>query len=128
MYFMLLLYIALPTIEVNVLLFGGLGTALGFALSGTFKLRGWPGILLTTAIIFAASQYSFDQYWASAPGWTSPVLYFSGPEAVLPQGLLVAVLIALGGHARSLWAGMRALLARLRGPSPMSDSTADTVS
>ena len=114
MYFLLLLYLPLQTIEINVLLFGGLGTALGFAFSGTFKLRGWQATLLTMAIIFVTIKFSFDQYWASAPGWTSPVLYFSGPEAVLPQGLLVAALIAICGQARSLWADIRKFFGQLQ--------------
>jgi hypothetical protein len=41
-----------------------------------------------------------------------PFLYFTGPDVVIVQGLLVAVLIALGGYAQGLVRGARRLFAR----------------
>jgi serine/threonine-protein kinase len=104
-YAWLLLYIELPSLDPLSLLFGGLGAALGFTLAGTFKLPGGLGALLTAALLFVFISVSYYNL-------PSPFLYFSGPEVVLAQGLLVAGLIALGGYAQALARGLRRLLLR----------------
>ena len=106
-YAWLLLYLALPTLDMGALLFGGLGTALGFAIAGTFRLRGWQAALLTTLVAYLFIAYSYHNF-------PTPFLYFTGPDAVLPHGALVAMLIAIGGFAQSLWGDIQHyLLTRL---------------
>jgi len=102
-YAWLLLYNALPDLDIGTLMLGGLGLALGFALAGTFRLSGWLGTLLSTVILVAFIKFAYDQFY-------SPFLYFTGPDVVIAQGLLVALLIALGGYAQQLGGGLRRLL------------------
>lgn len=102
-YAWLLLYLALPTLDLGALLLGGLGIALGFAIAGTFNLRGWLSVLLSAAIAYVFIWYSYTNL-------TTPFLYFRGPDHVLPEGLLIAVLIAIGGFAQALWTDIRKLL------------------
>ncbi len=112
-YAWLLLYLALPTLEVVPLLLGGLGLALGFALAGTFRLGAWLAAPLTAVILFLFIWFSFDQYLVGS--MSSPFLYFSGPDTIFSQGLLVAALIALGGYAQGLIGSLRRLLRRKPG-------------
>lgn len=112
-YAWLLLYLALPTLEVVPLLLGGLGLALGFALAGTFRLGAWLAAPLTAVILFLFIWFSFDQYLVGS--MSSPFLYFSGPDTIFSQGLLVAALIALGGYAQGLIGSVRRLLRRKPG-------------
>lgn len=104
-YAWLLLYLALPTLDYGALVFGGLGVALGFALAGTFRLSAWIALPLSAAILFFCIWFSYTQL-------AYPFLYFTGPDVVIVQGLLVAVLIALGGYAQGLVRGARRLLKR----------------
>lgn len=111
-YAVLLLYLALPTLDGGVLLFGGLGMALGFAIAGTIKLRGWLAALLTTVILYGFIWFSYNQFFNGQ--WFSPFLYFGSLEVVLLQGGLIALLIAVGGSAQALWADTRLLIRRMR--------------
>jgi hypothetical protein len=104
-YAWLLLYLALPTLDYGTLAFGGLGVALGFALAGTFRIPAWIALPLSAAILFACIWFSYTQL-------AYPFLYFTGPDVVIVQGLLVAVLIALGGYAQALVQGVRRLATR----------------
>ena len=111
-YAWLLLYLALPTLDGTVLLIGGLGIALGLAIAGAVNLRGWQATLLTTVILYGFIWFSYNQFFNGQ--WFSPFLYFTGPETVLPQGIMIAVLIAIGGFAQALWRDGRGLFGRLR--------------
>ena len=111
-YAWLLLYLALPTLDGAVLLIGGLGIALGLAIAGAFNLRGWQAAMLTTIILYGFIWFSYNQFFNGQ--WFSPFLYFTGPETVLSQGVMIAVLIALGGFAQSLWRDGRSLFSRVR--------------
>jgi hypothetical protein len=111
-YAWLLLYLALPTLDGTVLLIGGLGIALGLAIAGSFNLRGWQAALMTTAILYGFIWFSYDQFFNGQ--WFSPFLYFTGPETVLSQGVMIAILIAIGGFAQALWRDGRLLLRRMR--------------
>jgi len=104
-YHWLLLYTALPDMDVMALVLGGLGIALGFTLAGAFRLGGWLAALLTGTILFLFIWLSYDLV-------QRPFLYFSGPEAVIIQSLMVAFFIALGGYAPALVRGIRRLAQR----------------
>lgn len=104
-YAWLLLYLALPTLDYGTLAFGGLGVALGFALAGTFRIPAWAAFPLSVAILFVCIWFSYTQL-------AYPFLYFTGPDVVIVQGLLVAVLIALGGYIQALVGGVRRLFVR----------------
>jgi hypothetical protein len=114
-YTWLLLYNVVTDQDVPTLVIGGFGMAIGFALAGTFKLRAWMGVLLSTAILYTFIAFSFYNL-------VPPFLYFSGPDAVLPQGLMVALAIGLGGYAQGLWRdfrdGVLNPLLKLRAGSP----------
>lgn len=103
MYHWLLLYTALPDLDMLALLLGGVGIAIGFTLAGAFRLSGWIALPLTAALLFTFIWMSYDLL-------QKPFLFFSGPEAVIAQSLLVSVLIALGGYAQRLVGGVRRLV------------------
>jgi antitoxin component of MazEF toxin-antitoxin module len=105
-YAWLLLYNALPDLDTGTLMLGGLALALGFALAGTFRLAGWLGLLLTTGILL------FVIWFETTLNLASPFIYFRSNEfgVVISQGLLIALLIALGGYAQALGRGLRRLL------------------
>src|SRR5690606_19817113 len=104
-YHWLLLFTARPVMDVMALVLGGLGIALGFTLAGAFRLGGWLAGLLTGTILFLFIWLSYDLV-------QRPFLYFSGPEAVIIQSLMVAFFIALGGYAPALVRGIRRLAQR----------------
>lgn len=95
--------------DTNLMLFGGLGLALGFVLASVLRLPGWLAFIVTAACVYVPI------YLASA-NYMPPILYFRNPESQLveplaptlyTQGLWVAVMIALGGHAQALWHDVR---------------------
>ncbi len=109
-YAWLLLYLEVTTLDGGVLLLGGFSIAVGFVLAGTFKWRGWLSALVTAVILIVAFylNYQLIQDYTLP----SPFLYFRGPDDVLPQGGMMAILIALGGHFKGLWTDVYALARR----------------
>ncbi len=94
-YTWLLLYNVITQQDIPTLIIGGFGTALGFALAGTFKLHAGLSALLSTAILFGFIAFSFYRL-------TPPFLYFTSAADVLPQGLMVTLAIVLGGFTPML--------------------------
>jgi hypothetical protein len=98
-----------------VVLFAGFGMTLGFALGVVFKLRGWQSFLLTVVFTYLPLYITFQNYvnqtnWLGLP--SEPVLYYdymTYPDQIYTVGITVAVLIALGGHAKALWQDIQAL-------------------
>ena len=95
-YTWLLLYNVVTQQELPALIIGGLGTAVGFAITGTFRIHAGFAALLSTLLLYGFIAFS---YFRLSP----PFLYFSSPEDVLPQGLMVTLAIVLGGFAQGLW-------------------------
>ncbi len=102
--------------DYNVMAFGGAGLALGFILSSVLRLPGWLAVIITTAAAYAPIYVAFVNY-------LPPILYFRSsdltmleaiPSTLYTQGLWVALMIALGGHAQALWADIRKAIAYLR--------------
>lgn len=92
-----------------IVLFAGLGTTLGFTLGVVFKLRGWQSFLLTVLFTYIPIFITFNGYQTGTNILGLPaeaVLYydyFTFPDQIFTVGIIVAILIALGGHARALW-------------------------
>jgi serine/threonine protein kinase len=116
MYSWLLLYLELTTLDWNPLLFGGFGIALGFTVSGILNLRGWVAAILTTVTIFVPIYIAYVNFMP-------PIIYFREQNDVFTQGLLIALLIAIGGHAQALWKEIKHLVIALRNRSNPSAKT-----
>lgn len=86
---------------------GGLGLALGFVLAAWLRLPGWLAVIVTTLCTFAPIYHT-------AATFAPPLLYFTSTEAQFTQGLWVALMIALGGHAQALWRDIQAIRQWLR--------------
>lgn len=123
----------------GVMAFAGVGLALGFVLAAAFKLRGWAAVLVTTVAIYSPIYVMFQYYWTgellfpvplSAESLATPlaVLYYDYPEQIFTVALPVALLIAIGGHARALWLDgrdlMRRIRARVTSQKPQTDNPA----
>jgi hypothetical protein len=102
----------------DVMVFAGLGTALGFVLTAMFALRGWVAFLLTAVAtyipIYIMYQYGSGLMTIPFELTQVPLLYFNFPEQVFTLAIPVVVLIALGGHAQSIWRDVRSLVKRIR--------------
>ncbi|MBZ0279794.1 MAG: protein kinase [Anaerolineae bacterium] len=102
----------------DVMAFAGIGTALGFVLTGLFSLRGWLAALITAVAtyipIYAMYQYSISgELFLPVQLTQVPILYydyFTYPDQIFTLGLTVAILIGIGGHAQSLWQDLRDFL------------------
>ncbi|GIL14484.1 MAG: hypothetical protein BroJett038_32040 [Chloroflexota bacterium] len=118
----------------GVMAFAGAGLALGFVLSAALNLRGWAAALVTALTTYLPLYIMFHFFWTgdlivpipfSADVLANPVavLYYDYPEQIFTLAIPVALLIAIGGHARALWTDARAALAYLkarRRPAPPS--------
>ena len=110
LYAWLLLYQPLAFLELHTLALGGLGLALGFTLASVLRLRAWQAVPLTAALIFGALALAVTQ-----PAlFSTDIVYFIDDSALLSQGLFLALFIALGGHARAVWADLYALARVIR--------------
>jgi aminoglycoside phosphotransferase (APT) family kinase protein len=107
MYSWLLLYLELRTLDWNPLLFGGFGIALGLTLSSIFSLRGWQAAILTTITIFVPIYITYTNFMP-------PIVYFREQNDVFTQGIMIALLIAIGSHAQALWIDIQRLITALR--------------
>lgn len=90
----------------NLMLFGGVGLALGYVLTTALRLPGWLGALLSAASIFAPLYLAYNNFMP-------PIVYFS-QDQVFSQGLFIAIAIAVGGHAQALWKDIQKLSGRRR--------------
>ncbi len=93
----------------GVMLLGGLGTAAGFALAGTFRLPAWLAAGLTAAALYAALYAGYASFIAYD---TPALIYFYDSESLAWQGAFIALAVALGGHAPALARAARGLLGR----------------
>jgi serine/threonine protein kinase len=79
----------------NVIVFAAVGMAVGLTLSALLRVPGWLAFVITTAATYAPLYITFQQY-------LPPVLYYDYPQQIFTLALPVAMLIALGAHARTL--------------------------
>jgi hypothetical protein len=102
--------------DYNVMALGGVGLALGFIVSSLLRLPGWLAVIVTTAAVYTPIYVAFVNY-------LPPILYFRSadpnvfeavPFTLYTQGVWVALMIALGGHAQALWHDIRRAVAYLR--------------
>lgn len=93
----------------DVMLLGGLGTAVGFALAGAFRLPAWLAAALTAAAVYLTLHAAYTSYLAYD---TPALIYFHDSESLAQQGAFIALAVALGGHAPALVHAARGLLAR----------------
>lgn len=113
----------LPSWE--VMIYVGIGTALGFVLSSLFKLRGWAAVLITAFTTYIPIYLMFQFYFngdvpplpLSQDVLFSPsaILYYDFPEQIFTVAIPVVLLIALGAHFSGLLADLRNLFGWLRG-------------
>ncbi len=109
----------------GVMAFAGLGLTLGFVLAAALNLRGWAAVIVTTILTYIPLYVMFQYYWTgelllpvplNAESLVNPlaVLYYDAPEQIFTVALPVALLIAIGGHARALGQDAQDALHRLR--------------
>lgn len=85
----------------GVLLFGGIGLAVGFSIVDWVSLPGWVSVLLPAVTIYVP-------IWLTAQGSLTgnglyPLLYFEQMSPVFIIGIPMALLISLGGTLPVLW-------------------------
>ncbi|MBZ0302413.1 MAG: hypothetical protein K8J31_21885, partial [Anaerolineae bacterium] len=96
----MLLYLSVSEADFAALALGGLALTSGFALSRAFRVSSIPATVLTSLILFAAITFSYSNL-------STPFIYFINSEVVVSQGLMIASVIAIGGHAQALWHDVR---------------------
>jgi hypothetical protein len=93
---------------------------LGFVITALFQLRGWIAFLLTALFTYIPIYVMFNWYWNNTliiPIQFSQqlaILYYDYPEQIFTLAIPAVLLIALGGHAQSLWRDLRRFLAWAR--------------
>lgn len=110
------LFLQNPSANWGMMLFGGIGMALGFVATAMFNLRGWQAFLITAITTYIPIFYTHQEFAAGRSfDAILPYDYFTSPEHILTVAIPVALLIALGGHFIALWQDGRVwLLKRLR--------------
>lgn len=109
----------------DVMLYAGIGTAIGIVLSALFGLRGWVSVLVTAITTYIPIWFMFQFFWTGKPLFPiplssavlsnpTPVLYYDFPEQVYTIGLPVVIIVAIGIHARALGDDLRALWKQVR--------------
>ncbi|MBZ0278501.1 MAG: hypothetical protein K8I60_20300, partial [Anaerolineae bacterium] len=110
----------------GVMIFAGMGTALGFVLTAMLELPGWLAFLVTGVATYLPIYTMFNAYWNgelvpfvqtvfNVPAGNAPsILYYDLPEQIFTLAIPVVILIALGAHAQALWSDLRGLLRRMR--------------
>ncbi len=111
----------------GVMIFAGVGTAIGFALTAILKLPGWLAFLVTAVATYLPIYTMFNAFWNGQlapviqtlfnipPGNAPALLYYDYPEQIFTLAIPVVILIALGAHAQALWGDARQLINRVRG-------------
>ncbi|MBC7810483.1 MAG: hypothetical protein H7175_05020 [Burkholderiales bacterium] len=87
-----------------VMLFGGVGLALGFLITALFNLPGSLAVVVTTICTYIPLYITFQSYFADNGG-TAAIVYFSHPTHIYTIALPFALVIALGAHLRRLLRG-----------------------
>jgi hypothetical protein len=93
----------------GVMLLGGLGTAAGFALAGTFRLPAWLAVALTAAAVYLTIYVGYTSFLAYD---TPALIYFYDAAGLASQGAFIALMVALGGHAPALGRAAQGMLRR----------------
>ncbi|MCB9453342.1 MAG: protein kinase [Anaerolineaceae bacterium] len=111
----------------GVMVFAGVGTAVGFALTAILNLPGWLAFLVTGVATYLPIYTMFNAFWNGelasfiqsifiiTPGNAPALLYYDYPEQIFSVAIPVVILIALGAHAQALWGDVRRLISRVRG-------------
>jgi serine/threonine protein kinase len=111
----------------DVAVYYGIGTALGFILASALNLRGWVAFLLTATCIYAP-VYLFATFGLTGELLVPVPLSADSLNNIVPAYILgyftadqlvtiaipMVILIALGGHAKAVWADVKAVWARVR--------------
>jgi hypothetical protein len=114
------LFLGLPDPAWDIMFVGGLGTALGFVATAMLNLRGWQAFLVTVVTTFTPLFLSHQNYMSGESLDAILPYDFAAPEMIFTVGLLVAIFIALGGHALALWQDAQGLLKLARGSKEKS--------
>jgi hypothetical protein len=109
----------------DVMIFAGLGLALGFILTAILGLRGWLAFVVTAVTayipIYIMYQFNFTGEWTfpirfSEAVMSNPpaIVYFREPDQVFSYAIPMLLLIAFGGHAQLIWRDAMKFIRRLR--------------
>ena len=111
----------------DVAVYYGIGTALGFIIAGALNLRGWIAFLLTAVCIYLP-VYLFGNFSLTGQLLVPVPLSEESMNNIVPAFILgyntldqlatiaipMVILIALGGHAKAVWADVRVVWRKLR--------------
>ncbi len=109
----------------DVMAFAGLGMAFGFVVTALFNLRGWVAVIVTAIATYIPIYIMFEFFWSgrlivplplASETLNNPlaILYYDTQEQIFTLAIPVVLLIALGGHALSLWYDIKRLIVYLR--------------
>ncbi len=94
--------------EWNVMLLGGVGTAVAFGITSLVRLSGWLKVFIATMGIGAPIVIAWDMYNQST--LPVPIMYLF--DYVQHWVIPFFILIGLGAHFQALWHDLKALRAR----------------
>jgi len=120
----------------DVAVYYGIGTALGFIIAGALNLRGWIAFLLTAVCIYLP-VYLFGNFSLTGQLLVPVPLSEESMSNIVPEesmsnivpafilgynsldqlatiAIPMVILIALGGHAKAVWADVRVVWRKLR--------------
>jgi hypothetical protein len=123
-------YLQNPVLEaadVNSILFGGLGLALGFVLRIWLPLPGWLSALLTAILTYIPIYVTYQHYWSAGdnPYLLTPLIDVSENNQIFLLAIPMVILIVLGANFPRLYTEARAVLQWLspRPPATQNQST-----
>ncbi len=114
--------------DINALLFGGVGLALGFIIRILFPhLPAWISTIFMAVLTWTPIYVTFTGYRASANIFL-PIIYFDDPNQVFTVAIPIVLLIAIGANAQTLAGEARHWLksVRMRGQAKVQTTNAPT--
>ncbi len=99
----------------GLMLSGGLGLGIAFVITTLFyQMRGWLAVIITFLGIYVPLYLAFQGFW-NDPATNAAIIYFRNFDEVYTQLIPMALTMAIGAHAFSVWRDLRDLAAWARG-------------
>ncbi len=110
-----------PAVDWELVVFGGFGLMLGFALNALFGLRSYIAIPVTALFTYIPIFVSFQIFWQGIPfrpfeffNFEGALLYYDYPNQIYTVAIPFAFILAIGGHLPSLFHDCRAMIRYLQ--------------
>jgi hypothetical protein len=108
--------LAFTPADIDSLLLGGIGLAVGFVIRTRFQIPPWAATLITAVTTWIPIYVTFERASAGFDQFVPLIYFYDDPNQVYSIGIPMVLLIALGANFPALSREIRSLYGRLRSP------------